>query len=98
MKNFYTVSMKALCRIICIAGVVVFSITANAQKATVAIPVGIGNPCTSSASDSVKYFDYNSLFTNTPPPSPKTSQSPSYSSHLLQQVSHSYQLVLVWLY
>ena len=60
MKNFYTLSMKTLCRLICIVGLAITFTKASAQKATVAIPVGIGNPCNSSASDSVKYFDYNS--------------------------------------
>ncbi len=31
----------------------------NAQTATVTIPVGIGNPCSSSTRDSLKYYNYN---------------------------------------
>lgn len=32
---------------------------AYAQPATITIPVGIGNPCNSSSSDSLKYYNYN---------------------------------------
>ncbi|WP_462255476.1 Ig-like domain-containing protein [Ferruginibacter sp.] len=60
MKNFYTLSLKTLGRVICFVSLIASFTTASAQKATVAIPIGIGNPCNSSSSDSVKYFDYNS--------------------------------------
>ncbi|NOT91484.1 hypothetical protein [Ferruginibacter sp.] len=60
MKSFYTAILKPLCLAVSIAGLISIANLANAQKATVAIPIGIGNPCNAASSDSVKYFDYNS--------------------------------------
>ncbi len=61
MKNLYTVARRITCIMMCMIGLLIIVTTANAQKATVAIPVAIGTSCGASGStkDSVKYFNYS---------------------------------------
>ena len=64
MKNYLSI----FCKLPHLVGLLLVLLQANvcfAQPATVSIPVGIGRPCGgSAATDSVKYFNYNSI-TNT---------------------------------
>ncbi len=48
--------------IVLLAILLVFALRSDAQRATVALPIGIGSPCGvgGNSQDSVKYFDYNS--------------------------------------
>jgi hypothetical protein len=63
MKKLYNVARRITCIIMmCMVSLIAVVTTANAQKATVAIPVAIGSPCgaTGTLKDSVKYFNYSS--------------------------------------
>jgi len=62
MKKFYFSPFTKYRIFILLVVLLSFAAQLNAQRATVAIPVGIGSPCgvTGSLKDSVKYFNYNS--------------------------------------
>lgn len=63
MNNSTTFFSTKIRCILLLATLLVFTLHTKAQRATVALPIGIGSPCGvgGKASDSVKYFDYSSL-------------------------------------
>ncbi len=59
MKNAYLLNLKKLLPLLLV--MVLLGQFVMAQRATVAVPIGVGSPCNAGGStkDSVKYFDYN---------------------------------------
>ncbi len=64
MKNVYLLKSRKHQWLLLLIGLLSFATHTNAQKATVAEPIGLGSPCSvlfsTTANDSIKYFDYNS--------------------------------------
>ncbi len=60
MKIFYSFKPISKQVIILLVGFLSYAVPAFAQKATVAVPIGIGFPCTDGGNQYVEFFDYNS--------------------------------------